>query len=174
MAKQKSIEQDGTITEALGNANFRVELENGHEVIAHISGKMSLVYSKDESGCTVTRIEAEEIFTTCVAIANVLRKDVRQLCRDRGMPEALIEELVRRNNARRTVYDRFFRQHDANGDLKLSEEEIVRKLRNFGIEAVLDREGNRWIRVPKGRDQMNTVEVNLCSALISRYNYQYL
>ena len=46
MAKQKSIEQDGTITEALGNANFRVELENGHEVIAHISGKMRMHYIK--------------------------------------------------------------------------------------------------------------------------------
>ena len=40
MAKQSSIEQDGTIKEALSNAMFRVELENGHEIIAHISGKM--------------------------------------------------------------------------------------------------------------------------------------
>ena len=39
MAKQSSIEQDGTITEALSNAMFRVELENGHEVIAHIFRK---------------------------------------------------------------------------------------------------------------------------------------
>ena len=46
MAKQKSIEQDGTITEALSNAMFRVELENGHEVIARISGKMRLNYIK--------------------------------------------------------------------------------------------------------------------------------
>ena len=46
MAKQKSIEQDGTITEALSNAMFRVELENGHEVIAHISGKMRMNYIK--------------------------------------------------------------------------------------------------------------------------------
>ena len=38
MAKQKSIEQDGTITEALSNALFRGELESGHEVIAQISG----------------------------------------------------------------------------------------------------------------------------------------
>ena len=41
MAKQNAIEQDGTIVEALSNAMFRVELQNGHEVIAHISGKMS-------------------------------------------------------------------------------------------------------------------------------------
>ncbi len=46
MAKQPSIEQDGTIKEALSNAMFRVELENGHEVIAHISGKMRMNYIK--------------------------------------------------------------------------------------------------------------------------------
>ena len=46
MAKQESIEQDGTIAEALSNAMFRVELENGHEVIAHISGKMRMHYIK--------------------------------------------------------------------------------------------------------------------------------
>lgn len=46
MAKQNSIEQDGIIKEALSNAMFRVELENGHEVIAHISGKMRMNYIK--------------------------------------------------------------------------------------------------------------------------------
>ncbi len=46
MAKQQSIEQDGKIIEALSNAMFRVELENGHEVIAHISGKMRMHYIK--------------------------------------------------------------------------------------------------------------------------------
>jgi translation initiation factor IF-1 len=46
MAKQSSIEQDGTIVEALSNAMFRVELENGHELIAHISGKMRMHYIK--------------------------------------------------------------------------------------------------------------------------------
>jgi translation initiation factor IF-1 len=46
MSKQSSIEQDGTISEALSNAMFRVELENGHEVIAHISGKMRMHYIK--------------------------------------------------------------------------------------------------------------------------------
>lgn len=46
MAKQSSIVQDGVITEALSNAMFRVELENGHEVIAHISGKMRMHYIK--------------------------------------------------------------------------------------------------------------------------------
>ena len=46
MAKQPSIEQDGTITEALSNAMFRVELENGHVITAHISGKMRMHFIK--------------------------------------------------------------------------------------------------------------------------------
>ena len=46
MAKQPSIEQDGVITEALSNAMFRVELENGHIITAHISGKMQMHYIK--------------------------------------------------------------------------------------------------------------------------------
>lgn len=46
MAKQAAIEQDGVIIEALSNAMFRVELQNGHEVIAHISGKMRMHYIK--------------------------------------------------------------------------------------------------------------------------------
>ena len=56
MAKQNAIEQDGTIVEALSNAMFRVELQNGHEVIAHISGKMRMHYIKILPGDTV-RIE---------------------------------------------------------------------------------------------------------------------
>ena len=46
MAKQKSIEQEGKIIEALSNAMFRVELDNGHIVTAHISGKMRKFYIK--------------------------------------------------------------------------------------------------------------------------------
>ena len=46
MAKQSAIEQDGVIVEALPNAMFRVELENGHEITAHISGKMRMHYIK--------------------------------------------------------------------------------------------------------------------------------
>jgi translation initiation factor IF-1 len=44
MSKQSNITLDGTIIEALSNAMFRVELENGHQVIAHISGKMRMNY----------------------------------------------------------------------------------------------------------------------------------
>ena len=46
MAKQTAIEQDGTILESLSNAMFRVELENGVQIIAHISGKMRMHYIK--------------------------------------------------------------------------------------------------------------------------------
>ena len=46
MAKQAAIEQDGTIVESLSNAMFRVVLDNGHVVIAHISGKMRMHYIK--------------------------------------------------------------------------------------------------------------------------------
>ena len=46
MAKEPGITQDGTMTENLSNAMFRVELENGHIVTAHISGKMRMHYIK--------------------------------------------------------------------------------------------------------------------------------
>ncbi len=46
MAKQASIELDGTIVEALSNAMFKVSLENGHTIVAHISGKMRMHYIK--------------------------------------------------------------------------------------------------------------------------------
>jgi len=42
MAKQAAIELDGTIVEALSNAMFKVELGNGHEITAHLSGKMRM------------------------------------------------------------------------------------------------------------------------------------
>ena len=56
MAKQASIQQDGTVVESLGNAMFRVELENGHVITAHISGKMRMHYIKILPGDKV-RIE---------------------------------------------------------------------------------------------------------------------
>ena len=54
MAKQGLIKQDGTITEALSNAMFRVKLENEHEIIAHISGKMRMNYIRILPGDKVT------------------------------------------------------------------------------------------------------------------------
>ena len=46
MAKEPNIEVDGSILEALPNAMFRVKLENGHVVLAHVSGKMRMHYIK--------------------------------------------------------------------------------------------------------------------------------
>ena len=54
MTKQDVIELEGTVQEALPNAMFRVELENGHTILAHISGKMSLHYIKILPGDKVT------------------------------------------------------------------------------------------------------------------------
>ena len=42
MAKEESIEVEGTVLEPLPNAMFRVELDNGHKILAHISGKMRM------------------------------------------------------------------------------------------------------------------------------------
>ena len=46
MAKEDSIEVQGTVLETLPNAMFRVEIENGHKILAHISGKMRMHYIK--------------------------------------------------------------------------------------------------------------------------------
>ncbi len=54
MAKEESIKVDGTIVETLPNASFRVELENGHKVLAHISGKMRMHFIKILPGDKVT------------------------------------------------------------------------------------------------------------------------
>ena len=54
MAKEDSIEMQGTILETLPNTMFRVALENGHVVIAHISGKMRKNYIRILTGDKVT------------------------------------------------------------------------------------------------------------------------
>jgi len=46
MSKEKAIEVDGEIKETLPNATFKVELDNGHVIIAHVSGKMRMHYIK--------------------------------------------------------------------------------------------------------------------------------
>ena len=46
MAKEDAIEVEGTVLETLPNAMFRVELENGHKVLAHVSGKMRMNFIK--------------------------------------------------------------------------------------------------------------------------------
>ena len=54
MAKEESIEIEGTVVESLPNAMFRVELSNGHKILAHISGKMRMHYIRILPGDKVT------------------------------------------------------------------------------------------------------------------------
>ncbi|MBI5585711.1 MAG: translation initiation factor IF-1 [Deltaproteobacteria bacterium] len=54
MAKEDAIEVEGTVVETLPNAMFRVELANGHRVLAHISGKMRMHFIKILPGDRVT------------------------------------------------------------------------------------------------------------------------
>jgi translation initiation factor IF-1 len=54
MAKQDSIKVDGIIMEILPNTTFKVRLENGHEVLAHISGKMRMNFIRILQGDKVT------------------------------------------------------------------------------------------------------------------------
>jgi translation initiation factor IF-1 len=54
MAKEEGVQVEGTVVEPLPNAMFRVELENGHRVLAHISGKMRMNFIKILPGDKVT------------------------------------------------------------------------------------------------------------------------
>ena len=54
MAKEESIEVEGTVVESLPNAMFRVEIPNGHKILAHISGKMRMHYIRILPGDKVT------------------------------------------------------------------------------------------------------------------------
>ena len=50
MSKEEAIEVEGTVLEPLPNAMFKVELDNGHKILAHISGKMRLHFIRILSG----------------------------------------------------------------------------------------------------------------------------
>jgi len=54
MPKREAIKLQATVTDALPNAMFRVELENGHRILAHVSGKMRMHYIRILPGDTVT------------------------------------------------------------------------------------------------------------------------
>ena len=54
MAKKEAIKVDATVLEALPNAVFKVALENGHEILAHVSGKMRMHFIRILPGDTVT------------------------------------------------------------------------------------------------------------------------
>ncbi len=54
MPKEEAIQVDGTVIEALPNARFRVELENGHRILAHVAGKMRMHFIRILPGDKVT------------------------------------------------------------------------------------------------------------------------
>ena len=54
MSKEDVIEIEGTVIEALPNANFQVELANGHKILAHVSGKLRMNYIRIVPGDKVT------------------------------------------------------------------------------------------------------------------------
>ena len=70
MPKQASIEQEGVIIETLPNAMFKVELENGHVIIAHISGKMRQNYIKILTGDRVIGRKFQK--TQCPAHTDII------------------------------------------------------------------------------------------------------
>ena len=72
MPKQDFIEKDGTVIEALSNAMFRVELDNGHVIIGHLSGKMRMHYIRILPGDKV-RVEMSP-FTTMKVKASIKKR----------------------------------------------------------------------------------------------------
>lgn len=54
MTKEKTIRLEGTVKETLPDAQFRVELENGHQILAHVSGKMRMRFIRITAGDRVT------------------------------------------------------------------------------------------------------------------------
>ncbi|HEK6735896.1 TPA: translation initiation factor IF-1 [Staphylococcus aureus] len=64
MAKQDVIELEGTVLDTLPNAMFKVELENGHEILAHVSGKIRMNYIRILPGDKVT-VEMSPYDLTC-------------------------------------------------------------------------------------------------------------
>ncbi len=119
----------------------------------------------------MTRIEAEEIFTTCSAIVEVMGGDLRRLCLGRGIPEEYLREFMQRSS-KKEDYDRFFEVHDGEGEINLTEEEIVAKLGNFGYNISVGQEGKKYIEVPKGK-YPNSVELHLCKVLTTKHDYSY-
>ena len=65
MSKEESIEVEGTVLEPLPNAMFKVELENGHKVLAHISGKMRLHFIRILSG---DKVKSKEVLDRCMEV----------------------------------------------------------------------------------------------------------
>ena len=73
MAKEKPIEVDGEIRETLPNAMFKVVLDNGHEIIAHVSGKMRMHYIKILQG---DKVKLEILLEILVMLFNPMLNHV--------------------------------------------------------------------------------------------------
>ena len=81
MPKEEAIQVEGTIVEPLPNAMFRVELENGHKVLAHISGKMRMHFIKILPGDKVT-VELSPYDLSRGRITFRARASVKKMCSD--------------------------------------------------------------------------------------------
>jgi translation initiation factor IF-1 len=77
LAKEEAISIEGTVTEALPNAMFRVELENGHNILAHVSGKMRMHFIRILPGDKVT-VELSPYDLTRGRIT--VRASVKKIC----------------------------------------------------------------------------------------------
>ena len=84
MAKQAAIERDGTIIEALSNAMFRVELDNGHVLTAHISGD---VYKRQAIANWEAKNENERLEDTKLCVKEVFVDGGRMLKRIQAAPQ---------------------------------------------------------------------------------------
>lgn len=121
----------------------------------------------------MTKSEAENAFILCQSLVEVLGGDLRNECEKKGIPENYITQFIAEKEASDKSYNKFFKEHSIDGDIQLSEKETVVKLKNAGIKAGRDKEGNRWIIVPKQKKEMNSLEINFCKHLTMKYGYKY-
>ena len=121
----------------------------------------------------MTKSEAERAFILCQSLVEVLGGDLREECEKKGIPEEYIDQFIREKEEGDKSYEKFFDEHSAEGEIKLSEKETVLKLRNVGIKAGVDKDGNRWIVVPKEKKEMNSLEINFCKHLTTKFGYKY-
>ncbi len=79
MAKEEAIEMEGTVIENLPNTHFRVQLENGHVVIAHISGRMRKNYIRILMGDRVTvQLTPYDLTKGRITFRNREAKDIKE------------------------------------------------------------------------------------------------
>jgi len=121
----------------------------------------------------MTRSEAENAFILCQSLVEVLGGDLREECEKKGIPKEYIDQLIQEKKESDKSYNKFFKEHGIDGEIRLSEKDTVLKLKNAGIKAGRDKEGNRWIIVPKHKKEMNSLEINFCKHLATKYGYKY-